>query len=206
MNTAIQLMMGTSVAACVGMRAWLPMLVVGLLARYGYIHLNPSYAFLMRTDALILFGVGAVLEILGDKVIAIDHLLDAVGTVVRPIVGTMLASSMLTHMDPVAALALGLVMGGGTSFTIHSGKALLRAKSTVAAPLHAGVGNFGLSVLEDVAALCGLILTFIAPVAAFILTVLALIAALFIIVTCIRTGTKLLKFLQNRRKTPITDY
>ena len=52
-------------------------------------------------------------------------------------------------MDPLAATTLGLLAGGGTSLTIHAGKAALRAKSSMLAPLHAGTGNAALSLGED---------------------------------------------------------
>lgn len=151
MNLAVQLMMGISLAACAGLRAGLPMLTVGLLARGGYAQLHPSFAFLARDDALVIFGAATALELLGDKIIAIDHFLDAVGTIVSPPIGTVLASSMLVGLDPLAATVLGLIVGGSTSFTVHAGKAVVRAKCSALAPFHGGIANVALSTVEDVA-------------------------------------------------------
>jgi hypothetical protein len=199
MNTVIQLMMGVSLAACCGLRAWMPMLIVGLLAKAGYVHLSPTFSFLVRDDALIVFGVATLLELLGDKVIVIDHLLDAVGTIVRPAVGTVLASSMLTHMDPLAATALGLIAGGSAAFTIHAGKTVIRAKCSALAHFHAGLGNTTISTLEDVFTVGGVFLAAFVPVIAFMLTVPVMAFMIWMVVRLIRKGVSLWTPLANRR-------
>lgn len=199
MITVVQLMMGVSLAACCGLRAWMPMLIVGLLAKAGYVHLSPAFSFLVRDDALIIFGVATVLELVGDKVIVIDHFLDAVGTIVRPAVGTVLASSMLTHMDPLAATALGLIAGGSAAFTIHAGKTVIRAKCSALAHFHAGVGNAALSTLEDVFTIGGVFLAAFVPVVAFLLAVPVMAFMIWMVVHLIRTGVSLWNLLANRR-------
>lgn len=135
MDVALQLMTGVSLAACAGLRAWLPLFVTGLLGRAGVLPLDATFDLLTRTDALVIFGVATVLEVLGDKVVVVDHFLDAAGTFLRPVAGTVLAASVLTHLDPALSLALGLIVGGGTALTVHSGKAALRATGTTTAPV-----------------------------------------------------------------------
>ncbi|MCW3097173.1 MAG: putative transrane protein [Chthonomonadaceae bacterium] len=198
-TTLVQLMMGVSLAACCGLRAWMPMLIVSLLAKAGYVHLSPSFSFLARNDALIIFGVATVLELLGDKVIVIDHFLDAIGTVVRPAVGTVLASSMLTHLDPLAATTLGLIAGGTSAFTIHAGKTVIRAKSSLLAHFHAGVGNAALSILEDVCTVGGVFLAVFVPGLAFVLALLVMAFMIWMIVHLIRKGASLWALLTNRK-------
>src|SRR5439155_14039876 len=117
---------------------------IGLLNRAGYLPLNEHFAFMARTDALIVFGVATVIELLGDKVIVLDHFLDAAGTVLRPAAGTVLASAVMTKMDPMAAVVLGLMIGGGTALTVHAGKTVLRYQSSALSFAHAGMGNTAL--------------------------------------------------------------
>lgn len=170
MEILIQLCMGIGLAACSGLRAFLPCLVVGALSRANFIELGPAFGFLERTDCLIIFGLATVLEILGDKIVAVDHFLDSVGTLARPAAGTLLVSSMLVKTDPATALVLGLIAGGGTALTIHAGKSVTRAHSTAVAPLHLGAGNTFLSFIEDAVTGVGLFLSFFAPVFAFLMT------------------------------------
>src|SRR5207249_2504850 len=100
MDLTIQILLAVSLAACCGLRAFLPLLVTGVLARTHHIPLNPHLAFLARTDVLVIFGIAAVVEIVADKFIVVDHALDAAATFLRPAAGTVLACSVLTRMDP----------------------------------------------------------------------------------------------------------
>jgi hypothetical protein len=163
----VQLMMGVGLAASAGFRAFLPTLAVGLLSRAGFLELNSSVEFLTRTDVLAILAVATVAEFLGDKIVVIDNLLDTVGTVIRPAAGALLASSVLLGLDPFMAALLGLATGGATSLAVQSGKAALRAGTTSLLPVHGGIGNALVSVVEDVVSFVGVVLAVFVPVLAF---------------------------------------
>jgi hypothetical protein len=168
MDFLIQLLMGVSLAACAGLRAWMPLLITGLLGRTGYLHLHPSFELLAQDGTLIALGVATILEVLGDKIIAIDHLLDAIGTFVRPAAGTILAASVLTGMDPLWSLILGIIVGGGAAMTVHAGKSAVRAGTSALAPAHLGTGNAAVSLVEDVLAFGGIVAAILVPALAFV--------------------------------------
>ena len=156
------LAMGIGLAACAGIRAWLPLLLAGGLARFGVIELGSSFDFISSNRALILFGVATVIEILGDKIPAVDHTLDSISTILRPAAGSLLAASVLWQVsDPLTALTLGVAVGAPTSLVPHAAKSLLRAASTT---LTGGLANPLISVLEDVLAFGLFILTVLVPV------------------------------------------
>lgn len=193
MQLAIQLMMGVSLSACAGLRAWLPLLVMGMLERGGYNVVSPGFSFLGRTDVLVMLGVATVIEVLGDKIPAVDHLLDAAATFVRPVAGAVLASSMLTGLDPAITLLLGITVGGSTALTVHAGKAAVRAGSTAASPLHAGAGNTALSVIEDCAVGAVMWLTLHAPVVAFVISAAVVVTAAWLAFHAMRAGVRVLR-------------
>ena len=199
MTTGMQILMGISLGACSGLRACLPLLVLGLLARFGVVPVNPAFALLTHTDTLVVLTVAACLEFLGDKIIVIDHFLDAIGTVARPIAGTILASATLTHVDAKTALLLGLMAGGTSALSVHAGKAITRAKATALSPLHGGTGNVGLSLCEDGVVVGGLWLAVHAPVVAFGLSLCLIGAALLMVYLGVKTGKKILTFFKSRR-------
>ncbi|MFO0694636.1 MAG: DUF4126 domain-containing protein [Polyangiales bacterium] len=195
LSLAAQVMMGTSLAACAGLRAWLPLLAVGILARLGFLPLNHAFAFVGSTPALVVFGVATLVELVGDKVIAVDHALDAASTFVRPVAGTVLAAASLSETDPLLATVAGLVVGGGAALTVHSGKAVVRAKSTTLAVFHGGLGNAGLSLLEDGAAMIGTGLAIAAPIVAFLGAVLLLVACVAVLYFFVKAGRHVLGLL-----------
>ena len=200
MNLAYQLMMGVSLAACAGFRAWLPMLALGIMARSGHVMLHPSFQFLASDGVMIIFGLAAALEFLGDKFIVIDHFLDAAGTIARPVAGTIIASSMLTKMDPSTALLMGLIVGGGTSLTVHAGKALARAKVSLLAPFHGGAGNAVVSLGEDFVSTAMLGLVWLSPALACLFAALLVGLAVVLIYIGFKTGQKIFAFLFHREE------
>lgn len=158
------LALGIGLAACAGIRAWLPLLLVGGLARWGVISLAPSFQFISSNRALVLFGVATLVEIAGDKIPAVDHALDALSTVLRPAAGALLASSVLWSIsDPLTALALGTAVGAPSALVPHAAKSTLRIASTA---FTGGLANPVLSFLEDAAALVMFALTVLLPIVA----------------------------------------
>lgn len=164
------LALGIGLAACAGLRAWLPLLLLGGLARWGVVDLSPSFEFVQSTRALILFGVATVVEIAGDKIPAVDHTLDVLSTVLRPAAGSLLAASVLWQVsDPLTAAALGIAVGAPSALVPHAAKSTLRIASTA---FTGGLANPVLSFLEDAAAFVFFVLTVVLPVLAAGLVVL----------------------------------
>ena len=170
------LAMGIGLAACAGLRAWLPLLLAGLLARGGILELGPSFRFISSNQALVLFGVATVVEMLGDKIPAVDHTLDALSTVLRPAAGSLLAASVMWRVpDPLTALALGVAVGAPSALVPHAAKSTLRAASTA---FTGGLANPVLSLLEDLVALVMFVFTVLLPV---VMALLILVVAVLVV-------------------------
>lgn len=159
-----------ALAATAGLRAWLPLLVVGSLGRLGWLDLGAHFQFLGSNQALILFGLATVIEIAGDKFPAIDHALDAIHTVLRPASGSVLAASALAFVDdPLTALAAGIAIGAPTALLPHAAKATLRG---VATALTGGLASPFLSLLEDILTVVLLVLAVLVPILTAVLLAL----------------------------------
>lgn len=153
--------LGISLAACAGLRAWLPFFAVGLSVRLGVLPLGDSFRFLGSNVALAVFAVATVIEVLADKIPVVDHALDALSTFLKPAAGVVLAASVMwTVDDPIVALALGVMVGAPASLVPHAAKATLRG---VLSPITAGLAAPILSVLEDVIAFGLVALAILAP-------------------------------------------
>jgi len=156
------LSLGVGLAAVAGIRAWLPLLVAGGLARLGVLHLHESFAFVSSWPALALFGVATVVELVGDKVPAVDHTLDAIGTFVRPGAGALLAASTMYEIQsPLLACVLGLCVGAPTAMVPHATKVAARAVSST---FTFGLANPALSFAEDGVAAAMLAAAIVMPV------------------------------------------
>ena len=169
------LALAIALAASAGLRAWLPLLLAGGLARIGVLDLGESFSFLSSNKALILFGVASVIELVGDKVPVVDHALDVIGTPLRPAAGALLAASVLgTVSDPLTALVLGTAVGAPSALVPHAAKTALRTVSTT---LTGGLANPILSFLEDVITVVTFVLAILVPV----LVVALLVATIYFV-------------------------
>lgn len=160
-----QIAMGLSLAACAGLRAFLPLLLVGIAGRMDLIPLTHWFDWLESNPALIVFGAAVVLELLADKVPFVDHLLDVAETFVKPVAGAVVLASVVTELSPLQTTVLAIVGGSSAAGALHLTKAKARLVSSATT---AGVGNPVLSFLEDVAAFLGTLASLIVPVVALL--------------------------------------
>lgn len=155
------LALAIALAASAGLRAWLPLFLAGGLARLGVLDLGSSFQFLASTKALVLFGLATAIELVGDKIPAVDHALDVVGTPLRPLAGAVLAASVLgTVTDPLTSVVLGTAVGAPSALVPHAAKSALRAASTT---VTGGFANPVLSLIEDAISLLTFILAVLVP-------------------------------------------
>ncbi|MBK5255098.1 MAG: DUF4126 domain-containing protein [Vicinamibacteria bacterium] len=153
--------LGIALAACAGLRAWLPLFAVGLSVRFGVLPLGDSFLFLGSNTALTVFLIATIVELIADKIPVVDHALDTLSTFLKPVAGMVLAASVLwTVDDPIVALALGAMVGTPASLLPHTAKATVRG---VLSPITAGLAAPILSVIEDVIAFGLVALAILAP-------------------------------------------
>jgi hypothetical protein len=159
-------------SASAGLNAYLPLLVVGLVARYTrLIQLNGPWDILTNGWVLAVLAMLLLIEMIVDKIPGIDTLNDGIQTVGRPLAGAILfaaGSGMAGEVHPVLAVIAGLLIAGG----VHAAKTLARPNVTV---FTGGMGNWLISLLEDVLSLIIAILAILVP-----LLVLLLIAVLIL--------------------------
>lgn len=153
MGGVVAAALGLSLAASCGLRAFLPLLVLGLAGRLGGDSLNliqgEAFEWIKSTPALISLSVAVVVEVLADKVPALDHLLDVIQAPVRTGAGMLAAAAVAGHLPMWATAVLALVAGGG-ALSVHAGKSALRLGSTATT---GGTANPLISIVEDVACL-----------------------------------------------------
>jgi len=170
---AVAVALGIGLAACAGLRAWLPLLMAGLAARLGWLELGDHFAFLAGNRALLIFGLASMVEIVADKVPALDHALDVISTVLRPAAGSLLAASVLWPIeDPLVAACVGVAVGAPTALVPHAAKSLARAASTT---FTAGFANPLLSLAEDATAFFLFFLVILVPLMTLVLLSMAVL-------------------------------
>ena len=174
----IAVLTGMGLSAAAGLNAYIPFLVVALIAKYtDFIVLPAAYGWMESWWAI---GIGAALlltEVVVDKVPAVDTVNDAVQTFIRPSMGGLLAAATAgaAELDNSAWMAqnpwVGVLLGVVVAGLVHAGKTTARPAANVAT---LGVGAPVLSTVEDGASLSLSLIALFVPV----LVVVALLAVL----------------------------
>lgn len=154
--------LGLSGAA--GLNAYIPLLLVGLLSRFGVMDLAQPFDLLGSTWVLVGIGVIGLLDFVGDKIPGVDHLLHLAGSVVNTAAGAVLfaAQTGVADVPPALSMALGLIVAGG----VHATRTAVRPVATATT---GGLGNPVVSTVEDGTSLLLSVLAVFAPVLAVIL-------------------------------------
>lgn len=168
-------LLGLGLAASTGLRTFLPLLMLALAARFEWfgVALNDQMAWLGSTEALAVLGVATMVEFAGDKIPVVDHGLNLLGYVTRPVAGAVAAGSVFVGVDPMIAAAAGLIIGAPTALAFNAAQTGTRTASTVGT---AGTANPILSLIEDVLAFLMVMIAFLLP----LLVPLALLAMFFL--------------------------
>ncbi|MBK8421223.1 DUF4126 domain-containing protein [Candidatus Villigracilis saccharophilus] len=158
-------------SASAGLNAYIPLLVVGVIGHYfpDTLTLNQPWDLIANPWILILLGVLVIIEMLADKVPAVNHINDLIQTIIRPVAGAIAfaaSAKVVTDINPVFALACGLLVAG----SVHAVKSV--AVRPMVTATTGGAGNIPVSIAEDVAATGVSILALMLPIIMAVLLVI----------------------------------
>ncbi len=148
--------------------------IVALTARYtNLINLNEPWDVLTSGWVIGVLVVLLLIEMTVDKIPAVDTVNDLIQTIGRPVAGAILfasSSGVVGDLHPVLAIVAGLLLAG----TVHAAKSVARPAVTATT---AGTGNWLVSIIEDILALIGAILSILIPILVMLATIFLLMLA-----------------------------
>ncbi len=109
-----------------GLRLYLTVFAVGMMAKFGVVHLPEALGILTHPWVIAASGLLSVIEFLADKVPYIDSAWDSIHTFIRIPAGALLAMGAMNTGDPAIATIAGL-LGGSLAGATHMTKAGSRA-------------------------------------------------------------------------------
>lgn len=194
----MEFMTGLGLASAAGLNAYIPLLSMGLLGRYtDLVNLPAGWAWLQNGWVIGIVAALLLIEIVADKIPALDSINDTVQTFVRPTAGGIVfgsgtAAQTAAVADPAEFARTGqwvpVAIGVVTALVVHLTKTTIRPAANVAT---AGVAAPVLSTIEDVTSVG---LTFIA--------ILIPALVLIVLVGLIWAAVSLLR---RRRRNRLTD-
>ena len=193
-----QLLTGLGLSTAAGLNAYIPMLMLGLLARFtDIVHLPAGWNWMENGWVILIIGVLLVVEIVADKIPALDSVNDSVQTFVRPAAGGIVfgsgtAAQTAAVSDPGQWARSGgwipVVIGVVIALLVSLTKSAVRPAANVAT---AGVAAPVLSTVEDVTSFGLVFIALLVPI-----LVLVILAAL------IWSGWRLWRKIKRRKALP----
>ena len=148
---------GLGLSAAAGLNAYIPLLLVGVLARFtDVITLPEPYRWIQSGWALAIVSVLLLAELVLDKVAVVDHVNDAIQTLVRPTVGGVIfaATTAASQADNSTWMQehhwVGILLGVAVAGIVHATKATARPLVNATT---VGAGTPVVSATEDAASL-----------------------------------------------------
>ena len=164
-------------SASAGLNAYIPLLVVGVVAHYfpQTLTLAKPWDTLSNPWIVLLLCILVIIEMLADKIPAVNHINDILQTFIRPAAGAIAfaaSADVVTDIHPVLALAAGLLVAG----TVHVAKAGVVRPIVTATT--GGAANTPVSVAEDVTSTALSIVAIVTPI---LIGTLIVVLAAFIV-------------------------
>ncbi|GAC1390093.1 MAG: DUF4126 domain-containing protein [Ktedonobacteraceae bacterium] len=179
-----------------GVNAYFPLLAFALAARWLHLYkVNPSFSFVTQTWFMVLLAILALADLFADKIPVVDHLWDAIHTVIRPLAGALVAASsdnrihipgatnyagshiMTMGITLSVTLVIVMLIGAALALMTHTTKAATRVASTATT---AGLLNIVLSIVEDIGVVIATLLSLFAPAIMFVIIVIFVLVFLLL--------------------------
>jgi hypothetical protein len=167
----MELLTGFGLATAAGLNAYIPLLALGLLSRFTDLAVLPhQWAWLENGWVMTIVAALLVVEVVADKIPALDSINDTIQTVVRPTAGGIVfgsgtAAQTTAVTDPGAFAQSGqwipVAIGVVTALVVSLTKSTVRPAANVAT---AGMAAPVLSTVEDIASIGLVFLAILVPV------------------------------------------
>lgn len=167
----MEVLTGFGLASAAGLNAYIPLLALGLLARFtDLVSLPAGWAWLENGWVMAIVAVLLAVEVVADKVPALDSINDTVQTLVRPTAGGIVfgsgtAAQTAAVTDPGAFAQSGqwipVVAGVAVALIVSLTKSTVRPAANVAT---AGMAAPVLSTIEDIVSVLLVVLAILVPV------------------------------------------
>jgi hypothetical protein len=160
-----------------GLNLYATIATLGLLQRFGVIHLPEQLQVLAHPWVLGIALALYVIEFLADKIPLVDTVWDAIHTVIRPPAAALLAYGAAGAAPPEWRWGAAL-LAGGVALTSHGTKASTRAAANASPE---PFSNWALSLGEDALAVWLTWLATVHPTATIVVVSILLVIAAFLI-------------------------
>jgi hypothetical protein len=149
-ETILSILLGISLAAAVGFRIFIPLLIMSLASMSGHLSLSSGFEWIGTIPALFVFLVAALFELGAYFIPFVDNLLDTIAGPTAVVAGTVVMASSIVEMEPLLKWTLAIIAGGGAAGVVQSLTTITRGASSLTT---GGLGNSVVTATETAASI-----------------------------------------------------
>lgn len=173
-DAVLSLGVGVGLAAAVGLRIFVPLLVLGCAARFTGLPLSDGFEWIASGPAIAALAIATALEVAAYYVPWLDNALDVIAAPLAVVAGVVVTAAASADLPPLLRWTAALIAGGGTAAAVQGLTSIVRLKSTATT---IGAANPIVATFE----LIGSIVTSLVAIVLPVLAILVVTAALFAI-------------------------
>lgn len=168
-------LIGVCLSASCGFRVFVPLLVMSIAVKAGFLQMAEGWDWVGSWPALITFSVASVTEAVAFYIPVVANLLDTIATPAAVVAGTIATAACVSDMHPLLQWSAAVIAGGGIAGTIQVATAGTRWTSTITT---GGLGDFVVATVELVTSIVLSVLAVVVPLLAGVLLIFAMIFVL----------------------------
>ncbi|MDY0340597.1 MAG: DUF4126 domain-containing protein [Coriobacteriia bacterium] len=156
----MELLTGLGLSIPAGLNAYIPLFVIAIAQRFEWLELKEPFNALGEWWMIAIIAVFLLIEIVADKIPAVDSINDMIQGFIRPAAGGVVAvaaAGSAVDISPWLLVLAGVVLAGGVNVV----KATTRPAVNLTT---AGAGAPVVSAVEDVGAIALSVIALVAPV------------------------------------------
>ncbi|KRG15380.1 hypothetical protein ACA30_07090 [Virgibacillus soli] len=171
------LLMGIGLSSSTGYKPFIPLLIIGISSRLGFIELTEQSQWISSTLFICILVALSVLEVFSASIPIIGRIFEVLGIPITLVCGyitiTSLAGNLVESNIIIIKHLIGILLGSGSAGLI---KTLTIIKNTLSDTVTFGLSSFVNSMIDTIKAIFISIVAIVAP----ILVCIILVASLFI--------------------------
>ena len=177
-------------SASAGLNAYIPLLVVSLLAKYtDLIVLGPPWDAMTSWWVIGTLIALSIIEVVADKIPAVNHINDIIQSFIRPTAGAIVFAASVSNIAEVNTV-LAIIAGLFVSGSVHAVKSLAIRPAVTATT--GGTANIPVSIAEDVTSGTVSILSVIVPIIAVSLVIIVITIVVILVIRNRRNRRRLI--------------
>ncbi|HBH12835.1 MAG: Uncharacterized protein XD91_1402 [Clostridiales bacterium 38_11] len=172
MELTLNILIGIGLAATCGFRIFIPLLVMGMANKVGYLELSQGFAWIGSYPALVIFGIATVVEIAAYFIPFVDNLLNTISVPFSIVAGIVVTAAVITDISPILKWTLAIIAGGGAASVTSL---ISNGAHNTSTFFSAGIANPIVSVGETVISVIIAVLSILVPIVVVILIIIMMV-------------------------------